>query len=562
MFSKKDILAALDPYAPPPLLAPSPVQLEVLPDFLKQQLPEFGVAAQQCAARPTPALPFAALQQYKEEGEAYREAYAARRQRLAQLALAQWLWPQAGFLPVLQQTLWDICSEPFWCLPYPIDADGNVLLLAEWATWLDEQACETAFLLAECLEMNREALGELMAAQVEQKVRERVLEPFAFDGAFAFEQRAEAGSVVCAALVGATALYLAPEPIGLPNTMERVLHTVQQWMDGHDDDGVCLAGLQTWAQGFGCFVVFAELLGRRTSGRMDLMLQPKVQAMVTAQGALWPRNDALGKWRLGLGCFLQRRYAGLGLPPLSWAAPVGSGPLYFSLRDILWFCEEAQFDSLSSESVWFAQAGCLVSHGSGFSVVTRGKGSYACGSLGVQKGDVALLCDPPPPANWAPVSERVGALRAHNVAMVGGKPQVLPCDAELSFEVTVEPQGDAFGCQLAPCYGDEGLQSYVRTVAHAKKDEFVRLRDEFEFAEKGAVCEVFASPYPFVVMDGAVRLGPEEMPARMSYDPVLFEPHALTETYHASDGSVHVVNLLHLRSRVPAARIVFETELR
>jgi hypothetical protein len=502
------------------------------------------------------------LQQYKEQGDAYREAYAARRQRLAHLALAQWLWPEAGFLPALQQMVWDICGEPFWCLPHPTDADGNELLWAEWTTWLDKEACKTAFLLAECLEMNREALGELMAAQIEQKVRERVLEPFAFDGAFAFEQKVEASSVVCAALVGATALYLAPEPIGLPNTMERVLHTVQRWIDEHEEDGVCLAGPKEWAQGFGYFVVFAGLLWHRTSGRMDLMLQPKVQAMAMAQSALWPRGGAQAKWRLGLGCFLQRRYAGLGLPPLAWATPVGSGTLCFSLRDILWFWEEAQFDSLSRDSTWFAQSGCLVSHGSGFSVVAQGRGSYACGSLRVQKGDVVLLYDLPAPADWASASERVGALRTRNVAMVNGKPQVLPCGAELSFEASVEPQGDAFGCQLAPCYGDERLQSYMRTVAHAKKDEFVRLRDEFEFMEKGAACEVFASPYPFVVMNGAVRLGPEEMPARMSYDPGLFEPHVLTETYHANDGTVHVVNVLHLRSRVPADRIVFETELR
>lgn len=551
MLSKKDILKALDPYAPSPplgLLAPA---ADTFAPLLSQQVRALLVAAGQQAALPVPQLPYTALHQYGDETQAtaYRAAYTARRDRLCIFTLAQWLRPRGGWLTALEDTLWQISTEPFWCHPHPLDADSDPIPQQNWDTCLDTAACDTALLLAESLVLNKDKISEETATQITEQVHRRVLGPLASGAPLSCKNNGGPKAAICASALGATALYLSPEPIGLPNTLHRVLDVLQAWMEAHNEEGLPIFPSAGWGLEFSYFVVFAEMLARRTQNRLDLLAAPTAQALITTYYKIW--SQLRKPYPVGIGCFLQQRYPSIELPELNQAGALyGEGhSLCLAVRDIAWFRADTRFGTLPGGSTWFADSGFLLSKGGVFTLAAHSAhGGPLQGGLLLQKGDTILL---------------QGTLDTHtqNLPLINGYAAIAEANAEPA-SAEIGTQQDIFTCSLAPYYEDPTLQSYMRGVAHEKHGNFLYLRDEFEFSQLGQVCDIFTSPQPFTIMDRTIQVGSAHTGAKMSYDPVLFEAHTLSQNVTAPDGSSQVFHVLQLRSRAPSKHIVFHSQIR
>jgi len=84
-------------------------------------------------------------------------------------------------------------------------------------------------------------------------------------------------TAVCAGCVGMTYIYMQPERF--PYVQDRILASLQSFIDLYGDDGACTEGLSYWDYGFGYYIYFADLLYKFTDGKMDLIHQEKIRSI-------------------------------------------------------------------------------------------------------------------------------------------------------------------------------------------------------------------------------------------------------------------------------------------
>lgn len=172
--------------------------------------------AEEWLKQPVPQLPYSLFRLYGETGDRarYQAPYYERRGRLLAFALLSRLEPaDPRWLPALEDTVWDICSEPFWCLPaHFLDERDRPLPFGRWETQLDLFACETALALAETLALCGERLDSAVVAQARAQIERRVLAPFCrADVIHRFEAMHNNWCAVCAGAIGDAALHLVDD---------------------------------------------------------------------------------------------------------------------------------------------------------------------------------------------------------------------------------------------------------------------------------------------------------------------------------------------------------------
>ncbi|MBL4937163.1 heparinase II/III family protein [Clostridium sp. YIM B02515] len=583
MWNKQQILAALKTQSQPLL------QTELLEfskkshsQFTLKQLSAVEKQAKIYLSLPIPELTYSKFRLYWDTGdrESYESLYFERRGRLFVFSALTWLNPQnEEYKNALNEIIWAICSEPFWAMPaHFLGADDKALPFEEYPTQLDLFACETAFALAETLELNGQLLPEMVIKLVKLQIENRILNPFLqTDHKYRFENMKNNWSSVCASAIGGTALYLVDDTDTLAELLHRCFLCEEVYLSSFGNDGICTEGVDYWTYGFGFFVCFADLLNKRTNGSLNYFKEHKVQSIARSQQLFYISGKSTisfsdgsedSHYRIGLSFYLQKHIDDVILPPQNFAAPILEDKCYrfcLALRDLLW--EGQPLTTLNENfSAWLSNAQWFLSKKSSITLAAKAGNNGEshnhndCGSFILYKNGVQVLCDLGAglydAEYFSPRRYDIFVNRSfsHNIPLIeGGEQQP---GSEHNAEVLLREFGDTknvFSCELKSCYENENLISFKRTLIHEINTDKVVVNDIFSFNRPGNITEVFCSREPIALQDDCAIIKRGDEKVVLNYDSSLFHANVIQQEYIDHYAQKQSAWLLRLETRSPQA---------
>lgn len=556
--------------------------------FRKTQVSRIRAAAAEFLKSPIPSLSYHAFSLYDTTGNrvVFENLYFERRRRLVVFSITSLLEPEnQEFCDALNETVWAICSEPFWSLPAHFLSENDEPIQFRWyATNLDLFSCETGFALAEVLEVNQEVLAPLVTEQIRAQVRRRIFEPFLDSGRFhRFEAMRNNWSAVCGGAIGGAAIHLIQDRAVLASILHRCLSCLDVYIHSFGEDGVCTEGVDYWTYGFGFFTCFADLLQKRTNGKLNLFSIPQVRAIAKSQqwfyfsgGSTISFSDGSinSHFRMGLSCWLQNHLDSIAIPPQAFAAPVLEDPCArygLVLRDLLWYDETAKFSLQEETACWLPQAEWFLSRKGDLAVAAKGghngesHNHNDCGSFIIFKNGEQILCDLGAGLYDAFYFGKdryrffVNRSYSHNLPLIGGQEQ--QPGAEFRAEnarASFSGGKNCFSADLTGCYGHRALDSFVRMLEHDTIRQMVILEDTFCFREPDSVTEVFISLGSIQLADGVAVITGEHASANLRFDASAFTAQVVTATYQNHEDQETTAHLLLLKAKEPAAHLRYQ----
>lgn len=274
----------------------------------------------------------------------FEQVYFSRRKFLVTFGLLSVWYGYKEDLEKLSEVIREICGETCWALPAHVDRKEE-----GWERTVDLFACETGQTLSELFCLLGERLSQDIRTMIKDQVIFRLLDSYLERKEWRWEHFANNWVAVCAGSLGATAIHLlGDQPEKQKHCIDRVVRTMDGYLDGMKEDGTCPEGLSYFTYGMSYFTGFAELLFSYTGGQIDLMAQPKVEAIAKFQQLCYfsggktvsfSDGSQSDRFRMGLTSYLAGRYDGVKIPDI--AAVMGYQtdscyrwmPLY---REIIW----------------------------------------------------------------------------------------------------------------------------------------------------------------------------------------------------------------------------------
>lgn len=530
----------------------------------------------------------------------YESVYFERRRRLNTYALLSLLEPDnETFAMELHETIWSICNEYTWCLPAHVRS-------TRVRGAIDLFAAETGFTLSELLLLLGERLPVLLRVRIREEVQARLFEPYLKGGPFEWETATHNWAAVCAGSVGAAALLLLEPSERLTTVIAKALGSMSSYLDGFGKDGACLEGVGYWNYGFGYFVYFADLLKRRTEGRINLFEHPKVRQVALFQQKCYLYadstvnfSDALGRVpiQVGLTHYLSRLYPEMELPPASIRASYTDdhcsrwAPAF---RNIVWFDPEKRDSSWRDADYFLPDAEWIISrysteHGS-FGFAAKGGNNDEphnhndMGSFILYADGIAFVAELGPGEYTAAYfgEERYSfdcnGSQGHSVPIVDGCYQQSGTGSKARvLEAAVHDHEVRFRLDITAAYSAPRLSSLVRELVWRKSGlPSLKLTDEFTFTfPPGSVVERIVTMCPPMIpeaegaggkeLSGSLLLQGEgsRHAARVVYDPGLLRPIVTERVYRDHFGKEtpwYTVDFELLRSEL-SFRVELDIEL-
>jgi Heparinase II/III-like protein len=313
-------------------------------------------------------LPFRHFKLFESTGDRYlyENEYFERRKRLLALSMNVWLWGRDEDIRCLEDVIWAICDDYTWSLaahiPKGLSIYCDVVAITahnrlesrkpfESALNLDLFACETGFALAEVCALLGDKLTPVVVERARREIDRRVVQSYLNQQSLQqWELMDNNWCAVCAGSVGGAALYTIEDDLSLADVIRRLMPTFQRFVGSFgEDDGSSSEGLSYWTYGVSFYVAFADLLKRRTAGKIDILDNKQFQLIAEFQqhcyfpkGATLTFSDAERRdfFRGGLTCYLAEKFDSVYIPPtesfmddILFLRTCNFAP---SFRDLLW----------------------------------------------------------------------------------------------------------------------------------------------------------------------------------------------------------------------------------
>lgn len=226
-------------------------------------------------AEPLLADLFSKFKLFEETGDRglYEGPYFRKRRRLNVSAILSMIYPEKEeYMDMLNDVIWAICDEYTWSLPahlsHAFEKDVDRI-------HIDLFAAETGYALSEILTVLKDRIHPRVYKRAVEEIERRILTSFENTEKFTWLGGRSNWAAVCAGSVGVTFMYMAPERF--LKIKPRIDHTMETFLNGYSDDGICYEGLGYWNYGFGFFVAYAQHLYLFTEGKENYFAREKVR---------------------------------------------------------------------------------------------------------------------------------------------------------------------------------------------------------------------------------------------------------------------------------------------
>lgn len=516
---------------------------------------------------PIEALPFHLYRKFYIDGDrrSFEDIYFARRGRLSYLALAILLHRRPEDIVALEDAIWAICDEYTWVLPAHTSDLGDRYNTEV----IDLFSAETGFALSEIVYLLSDVLDPKVVQRIRECLEERIFQMY-LNHTYSWESVSMNWASVCAGCVGGAFLYCAPERF--PMVRERILSTMDTFLLGFGDDGICLEGIHYWGYGFGFFTYFAQLLYEFTDGKENLFAKPICKKTAFFQEyAFLRKNHTIsfsdgernGSFLPGLTHKLHKLY-GTKLMDVEFAAFTEychRFPAY--LRNFFWvdpngtICPPiGKTDKFFPASQWFISSGDALSFAAKAGHNDEPHNHNDIGSFHLLDDDGQILCDFGAGEYTRDYFRKAtryqylcNASLGHSVPIINGcgqQPGKQYCGNVLSHA------GGIFCVDIAGAYGIPQLHSAVRSL-YLDAVGFT-LKDAFE-GDDLQIVERFVSMIPPQEVGQCIHIGKYRLESTPQITPVLsseviinHEGHPDTIyfiDYPIGDGKRFILNVIH-----------------
>lgn len=197
----------------------------------------------------------------------FQRIYYDRRKRfscLQLLALAN-----DDYLEELENILAVILEEYTWVLPaHCVQKDETFDY-----TIIDLFSAETGYYLAETLHVFNDKLSLDIQYKIKTELKKRIIDNYENRDQLWYKIHNN-WAAVCAGSVGITYMYAFPERF--ENVKDRLIATMECYLDGTNEEGTTPEGVGYWVYGFGFFVQFFDMYNQFTGEYPEILNRTKV----------------------------------------------------------------------------------------------------------------------------------------------------------------------------------------------------------------------------------------------------------------------------------------------
>lgn len=494
-----------------------------------------------------PVLTYEARMLYYRTGDrkVFETPYFRRRNSLSLAAVLSLIEPEnREYVDYVQRMLWAICDEYSWAVPAHTKGDP-----ATDVGEIDLFNAETAFAVTEICEVLGDRLDAAVRTRVRMEVERRIFETFRTRVSW-YERLDSNWAAVCTACVGGAMMYLAPALF--EHCRPRFLNSMQRFISGFSDEGICMEGTSYWNYGFANFTWFSDMLLDFTRGKVDLFEDEKTARVASYMHKSFLKGNTTvsfsdgtqhGKTFDALQYYLSLRYPEtVSLLPKECSYVLGGNVIWMNLSraflyapplDAARVMRNENYDLPRAQQVivneerysLFAKAGhneeqhnhndvgsFILSTDAGQVFCDIGAGLYTKQyfSFGME-GRYAIFCN---------------SSFSHSVPIVNGQPQL--CGKQ--YAGSIVHADDRIEIEMAGAYGQGSFERLTRVLEH--RADGVRLTDTFSACD--SFTERFVTMIEPVVEESCVRVAD----VTLKFDADAVTPVIREETHvnHAGNG--------------------------
>lgn len=341
---------------------------------IKARLGASGVAqwVQRAEADATAEIPFLRATDYlrlKRTGD--RQQYEAiteqRGMMLKNMTIAECLENEGRFLDPLLDVAWAICEESSWASP------AHQVELADMAKPnFDLYAAMTATNLAEFDLLLGDCIEPALQKRIHDEIDRRLLTPYLSHHEWRWwmyntsVRNVNNWNAVMNGCVIRAALLIEKDSYRLAEILARALHSLAAYVATFDTNGGSAEGAWYWSYGFGHYVMAADALWQRTTGKIDLFTENVIpQAAQFAARTILSHNTFAPFSDMARHTVLERplllylgsKYDDENLIALAYQQPAESprvlNSLCWTLRSLFWHVDEPQQPFTPNAHDWF-----------------------------------------------------------------------------------------------------------------------------------------------------------------------------------------------------------------
>lgn len=210
----------------------------------------------------------------------FERKYFERRTRLDIYFTEYLLYERKEDLVRLEDIIWAVCGEFSWALPAHVgwkNAEEDMICI-------DLFAAETGQALSEIMYILEDKLSDYIKSIIRYEINRRIIESFK-NRTYHWETVTNNWAAVCAGCVGMTIIYSAPQKYEYFE--RRLMKSLENFLSGYGDDGICTEGLGYWNYGFGYYTFFAQLLFEFSDGKKNIMNTEKIREIAQFQQRMY-----------------------------------------------------------------------------------------------------------------------------------------------------------------------------------------------------------------------------------------------------------------------------------
>ena len=542
-YTRDDVLAALKSYKGSIAYTAKDRERILNNPNLSALLEGLKASAKEFLDKPILSLSFHNFRRYEEDGNrsAYENEYFAHRGMLETFALMAWIYEDEQYLHALEDIIWAICDEYSW--PVAAHMRGTSLsAYQEEKPNVDLFAAETGEAFAEILSLLGDKLHPTVVMRMRKRLEERIFGQLHQDFAWKTVKICN-WAAVCAGSVGMAAMYEIHDDERLADILMICLTSIDRFIGGYTEDGVCSEGTMYWSYGFGYFMAFADLLRRRTGGKLDLFSIEKVHLMATFIGkALFPYGrsisfaDGGSRFQINPSTFsyLKNIYSDMPVPAeksLIFRYPTDTNYRFaLALRKFVDMQAEPFVETKSDSTFIFPAAQWYLSTSKDRTVSIAAKAGHNqeahnhndVGSFQLFKNGQQMLADVGTGVydkfyfSEIRYSIFCAGSQGHNVPIINGTTQEVGRN-RTAENVIMAQNGLHYDFHAA--YDIPTLQKLHRDIVFNETDGTVSLKDAYSFTQvPGSVVERFVTEFEPTFGNGVVTISAEGAESSLYYD--------------------------------------------